>query len=305
MAGMVLTLTAALASEPVDLDAYSQAWFLIRRACELGDDRSCKLLHGQIGPPACPTAWLELGTPGVVWIGGQETKGSDAALLELLEKDETCASEQVALATWGDIPVERWSRAAQALVDDGALVVPVPWYEPSDDWAGGSPPSLTCESAAACLALVPQDMALLLDERDASRDEVLGDPQQLVSELDLARRETHTTLVVGAVSTPLTSSAFLVPMGERHVASVVGARKDALRACYRAALDHEPELAGTIEVSFVVGPDGHVTRATLHESTMGRPQVEACLLEEFRSLQFARPIGQDTHSVVYPLIFTP
>ena len=84
---------------------------------------------------------------------------------------------------------------------------------------------------------------------------------------------------------------------------VIKARAGVLRACYQKALDKKPELSGKVVVSFSIGGDGKVTRATLAKpaTTLDDAAVTSCVLRQFTRMEF--PAKGATANVNYPLIF--
>jgi len=53
---------------------------------------------------------------------------------------------------------------------------------------------------------------------------------------------------------------------------------DDAKACYRSALTDRPALQGKVIVDVAVGPEGHVVGVAVPESTLGAPDVEACIV---------------------------
>jgi hypothetical protein len=85
-----------------------------------------------------------------------------------------------------------------------------------------------------------------------------------------------------------------------EIDSVIKASKEQLVACYRARLPDVPDLAGKIVVDFAI-VDGAVTTAGLGEgSNLGDAEVETCVLDVVRAMQFARGDAK----VRYPFMFS-
>lgn len=80
-----------------------------------------------------------------------------------------------------------------------------------------------------------------------------------------------------------------------------------LRGCYERGLRRDPALAGRLVVASAIDARGAVPWAELRASTLGDPEVEACVVEVFRGLRFvATPqIGDGQIVVHYPLVFAP
>lgn len=96
---------------------------------------------------------------------------------------------------------------------------------------------------------------------------------------------------------PVTPAAALPKEEIRRV--VARHRKDFAR-CYEAQVVKQPDLAGRVETTFVVGPDGAVISA---RATGLHPAVETCLIAALRTMRFPRPTGGGKVTVNYPFNF--
>ena len=76
-----------------------------------------------------------------------------------------------------------------------------------------------------------------------------------------------------------------------------------VRYCYERALAREPTLEGTVRVRFVIAPDGSVTSASVTSSTVGKPDMEECVLQRVRALAFPPPDNGADVTVNYPFRF--
>lgn len=79
-----------------------------------------------------------------------------------------------------------------------------------------------------------------------------------------------------------------------------------VRACYDTALAANPALvSGRLLVSVDVGPQGQIMASGIVSSTMGAPDLDACILALVPNLHYA-PLGeQHTARIHYPLLFSP
>jgi tetratricopeptide (TPR) repeat protein len=84
---------------------------------------------------------------------------------------------------------------------------------------------------------------------------------------------------------------------------VVRQKFGAMRACYEAGLARNPTLAGRVSIKFIVDRTGHVAQADMNGSSLLDAQVNACIVREFRGLQFPAPEGGNI-TVMYPLTFS-
>ena len=90
---------------------------------------------------------------------------------------------------------------------------------------------------------------------------------------------------------------------KRDVDVAVKMRMDKIRECYQRELRRTPNLAGELMMSFVVQRDGTVGSATVKRSSINNAAVEACVREQFLMMKFAKPPGNQTISVNYPIVF--
>jgi len=73
-----------------------------------------------------------------------------------------------------------------------------------------------------------------------------------------------------------------------------------LRACYQRALGDQPDLAGTVDVTLLVGKSGTV----LHDAAVtGSAELRTCVDLVNRGLHF-RP-APSPYQISYPLVFAP
>lgn len=80
-------------------------------------------------------------------------------------------------------------------------------------------------------------------------------------------------------------------------------RLPAIRHCYERRLVTRQGLAGTVVTQFQISPMGVVQGA--RAAGMGDGDVESCVAEAVRAIQFPRPKGGGMVNVRYPFIFQP
>lgn len=83
------------------------------------------------------------------------------------------------------------------------------------------------------------------------------------------------------------------------------ARRREFDACYQRARVDRPDLRGDLTVLTAVGPDGEVRAAHVVRSTLGSPELAACVEAVVRGVSFARPGGGGFALVSYPITFRP
>lgn len=83
----------------------------------------------------------------------------------------------------------------------------------------------------------------------------------------------------------------------RHLAQI--------RFCYQRELTKQPALSGKVVLKFVIANDGTVSSVDVKETTLAQPDVESCLCDVTRRMEFPEPRGGGICIVSYPFIFKP
>lgn len=86
---------------------------------------------------------------------------------------------------------------------------------------------------------------------------------------------------------------------------VVSENMRRIRYCYQRALATEPDLAGELMASIVVGADGTVTSAYADSGALAHTQLEFCVAGQFSRMRFPTPGDGRTAHISYPLEFLP
>ncbi len=95
--------------------------------------------------------------------------------------------------------------------------------------------------------------------------------------------------------------------GKEEIQQVMANNRDAVRACYDAALAKNPGIAGDLVVSFTIDPRGDVKQAEVNwsESDLHIPELDTCAVDAVRSFKFP-PSSRGLESKVnYPFNFNP
>ncbi|MBN2495350.1 MAG: TonB family protein [Deltaproteobacteria bacterium] len=93
------------------------------------------------------------------------------------------------------------------------------------------------------------------------------------------------------------------PLSRETIRRIIRSHRDQIRYCYGQALTREPHLSGKLVVRFTVEGDGRVAGVGLQHSTLGRSDMERCILDRVRTWVFPAPRGGGTVSVRYPFLF--
>lgn len=86
------------------------------------------------------------------------------------------------------------------------------------------------------------------------------------------------------------------PVIQRHLSQI--------RYCYQRQLTRDAELAGKVEVKFVISADGSVSKAEVRSSTVENQTLNRCLEGRFLRMRFPAPSGGGIVLVRYPFLFS-
>ncbi|MGE0617153.1 MAG: AgmX/PglI C-terminal domain-containing protein, partial [Bacteriovoracia bacterium] len=101
------------------------------------------------------------------------------------------------------------------------------------------------------------------------------------------------TVVMGAIDADAVEAALL-------------AHRDEFRLCYEREINAgQPNLAGRVGTTFVIGPRGRVTRAGIVSTTLKNTNTERCILKVIQRIDFPIPRGGGVVQVNYPFKFRP
>lgn len=87
-----------------------------------------------------------------------------------------------------------------------------------------------------------------------------------------------------------------------EITRVVRQNANQTRACFERGLQKNPKLAGRVDVSFTISPEGRVVVASASKSTVPDLDVTACVVRVFRGLSFSPSSGGPV-TVEYPVVF--
>lgn len=97
------------------------------------------------------------------------------------------------------------------------------------------------------------------------------------------------------------------PLTADGIRGAVKSRIDPIKHCYEQWLKLEPDIAGSVVVTFTVaaGEDGagEVIDLDLADSELEHPFIEGCVLNVFQDLPFEPPEDGEQVEIKYPLMF--
>ncbi|MDX9806698.1 MAG: AgmX/PglI C-terminal domain-containing protein, partial [bacterium] len=76
-----------------------------------------------------------------------------------------------------------------------------------------------------------------------------------------------------------------------------------IRWCYEKALKKNSSLYGKIVINFIINGSGAVSLSKIHSSTMNNKNVETCVADQIKKIQFPAPKGGGIVIVNYPFVF--
>jgi TonB family protein len=85
------------------------------------------------------------------------------------------------------------------------------------------------------------------------------------------------------------------------VKKYVSRKKGQIKACYEEQLKADPELAGKVEVTWTVMPDGSVSGVSVTSNTTGNSELETCIIRRIKRWKF--PEAPDEFEISYPFNF--
>jgi outer membrane biosynthesis protein TonB len=86
---------------------------------------------------------------------------------------------------------------------------------------------------------------------------------------------------------------------------VVRAHLNEARLCYERVLTKQPTLGGKVRIDFVIGAQGKVSVASVGETTLGNPEVAACIAKRVKRWTFPPPKDGKSVKVSYPFLLRP
>lgn len=93
-------------------------------------------------------------------------------------------------------------------------------------------------------------------------------------------------------------------LDQDQIIAVINRNKGQITYCYEQGLRAQPTIGGRVAVSFIIGPNGKISKANVAESSLGSRSVENCMIARMKTWQFPRPVGAVNVDVLYPFELT-
>lgn len=93
-------------------------------------------------------------------------------------------------------------------------------------------------------------------------------------------------------------------MDREVIRRVIRSHMPEVKFCYERALMSQKELAGRVQVKFMINPAGKVLASVVEASTLHNQSTEQCVAEAVRRWEFPKP-PSGIVSVTYPFVFKP
>ncbi|AHI05629.1 hypothetical protein BDW_05615 [Bdellovibrio bacteriovorus W] len=93
-------------------------------------------------------------------------------------------------------------------------------------------------------------------------------------------------------------------LDQDQIIAVINRNKGQITYCYEQGLRAQPTIGGRVAVSFIIGPNGKISKANVAESSLGSRTVENCMIARMKTWQFPRPVGAVSVDVLYPFELT-
>ncbi len=86
----------------------------------------------------------------------------------------------------------------------------------------------------------------------------------------------------------------------------IEAHRDEFRYCYEKEINAETKAAaGKVTSSFVIGSSGRVTQAGVETTTLKNANIERCVVQVIKRIEFPAPKGGGIVQITYPFSFAP
>jgi hypothetical protein len=94
-------------------------------------------------------------------------------------------------------------------------------------------------------------------------------------------------------------------LAKADIDAVVSANKHRIKDCFNAGLQLDPDLSGRVNLKFIIGKTGAVSKSEVKETTLSHAETEACMVAVAKSMQFPEPEGGGIVIVTYPFVLAP
>ncbi len=107
----------------------------------------------------------------------------------------------------------------------------------------------------------------------------------------------------GVGATPEASLADVPSKGP--VGKTIRRNSDKFVACARDSVTIQTGTTQNLNLKFTVGPDGHVTKASVEGISSPDPDLQGCVVKALKRLTFPAPGDKTAKHINYPLVLKP
>ena len=100
-----------------------------------------------------------------------------------------------------------------------------------------------------------------------------------------------------------TDAPIVTTITQNDVLALVQKNAESFNRCYTLGAGASKSYRAKVTVKATVGPTGVVNGVEVTSSTSKNPRVDACVVDAFKKLTFARPKGSGTTTFTFPLSF--
>lgn len=90
----------------------------------------------------------------------------------------------------------------------------------------------------------------------------------------------------------------------KTIRKALGSHNNAIQYCYKRALKKNPHLKGTLELRFILAPEGKIEHAEIIHSSLADLEMEQCILELVQRWRNFPPVDPGVGSLVYRIPYS-
>ncbi len=92
-------------------------------------------------------------------------------------------------------------------------------------------------------------------------------------------------------------------LSKDDIQKVVKQRLSFIELCYQKYLEKKPNIQGGITLQLAIDSSGRVTKVSLVSSKLNDKNLEQCIIQKIKELNFPVPVGMDTVTANVSLVF--